>query len=399
MKRSAFLKFAASSFILGSTMAGCASTAPGTGGPAAMRPAPSAGRALASAEAAVAASPNDAQLRAQLGQAYLAEGRFASAERSFEDAMSLGQVDARVVIGLAMTRIAGGRSEAARALLQEQMDVLPAADYGLAMALAGDADEGLRVLLAEARQADATAKVRQNLAYALALAGNWRESKLVASQDLSPAEAAKRITEWAMLNRPGAKAEQVAQLIGTTPQADPGLPVALALNAAPAPVEMAAAPELTPPAYVPEAPAEAESFAEAAPVAEPARPAPAMIQPVAIPAAAPVQKKTGSYHLVGSYAVQLGAFSSAEGVDQAWRRLSSRYQNIRTFASIANKSQIRGRTFHRLALSGFDSRAEAERLCASLRAKGSACFVRRIEGAAKSQWVSRDVRQLAYRGS
>lgn len=402
MQRSVFFKFAASSFILGATMAGCATTSSGNRGAATLDvdQAGKFSKTVASAEAAVAASPNDAHSRAMLGQAYLNEGRFASAETSFEDAISLGQTDARTVIGLAMSRIAGGRSDAARDLLQQNMDVVPAADYGLAMALAGDTDEGLRVLWAEARQPDATAKVRQNLAYALALAGRWKESKLIASQDLSPADAGKRVTEWAVLTRPGAQAQQVAQLIGVTPKADPGLPVALALNAAPEPatVQMAAAPELVPPAYSPEAAAEIESFAEVVPVAEAAKPALAMIQPLLIPAATPAPKNVLN-RAAGGYAVQLGAFSSAAGVDQAWRNLSSRYQNIRAFASIANRTQVNGRTFHRLALSGFDSRAEAERLCAGLKAKGSVCFVRRIDGAAATQWVSRDLRQLASRGT
>lgn len=404
MKRSAFFKFAASSFILGATMAGCATTSsPGSRGIAALnvdQPG-KLSKTVASAEAAVAASPNDAHLRVALGQIYLNEGRFASAEASFEDAISLGQTDARTVIGLAMSRIAGGRSDAAHDLLQQNMDVVPAADYGLAMALTGDTDEGLRILWAEARQPDATAKVRQNLAYTLALAGRWRESKLVASQDLSPADAGKRVTEWAVLARPGAHAQQVAQLIGVTPQADPGLPVALALNAAaePATVQMALAPELTPPAYSPEPAAENENFAEVTPAAEPARPALAMIQPVSIPAATPAPKKM-PYRAGGSgYAVQLGAFSSAGAVDQAWRKLSSRYQNIRSFTSIANRTQVKGRTFHRLALSGFESRADAERLCGQLRAKGSVCFVRSINGAAATQWVSRDLKQIASRGT
>lgn len=416
MNRTAFFKFAASSFVLGATMAGCASTGSGTQGAAALgagqagKLAASAEQALArdegakaviSAEAAVASSPNDAQYRSLLGQAYLSEGRFASAETAFEDAMTLGQADACTVIGLAMVRIASGRSSDARDLLAEHMDVVPATDYGLAMALAGDTDEGLRILWAEARQPDASAKVRQNLAYALALSGQWREAKLIASQDLSPAEAGKRVGEWAVLARPGAKAQQVAQLMGVTPRADSGLPVALALKSAPAPVEMAAAPELVPPAFT-QAPAEIEQFAEVAPVALPDRPAPAMIQPVPIPAAMPAPQKAAVRAIKtvsGGYIVQLGAFSSAEGVNQAWRKVSSNYQHVRTLGSIANKAQVNGRIFHRLAVSGFDNRAEAEKLCASLKSKGSQCFVRRIDGAAATRWVSRDVQQFASRGT
>ena len=412
MKRTAFFKFAASSFILGATMAGCASTGSGTHGAGragqADKLAASAELALAqdegakailSAEAAVAASPNDPQYRALLGQAYLSAGRFASAETAFEDAMTLGQADGRTVIGLAMVRTASGRGSAARDLLTQHMEVVPATDYGLAMALAGDTEEGLRVLWAEARQPDASAKTRQNLAYTLALAGRWREAKLIASQDISPAEAGKRVAEWAVLARPGAKAQQVAQLMGVTPQADPGQPVALALNAAPAPVEMAAAPELVPPTYQ-AAPTPIEDFADAAPVAEPVRPAFAMIQPIPASAVAtPMPKAAVRPDASGGYVVQLGAFSSAEGADRAWRKISNQYQNVRNLSQIANKAEVKGRIFHRIAVSGFDSLNDATRHCSSLKAKGSQCFVRRVDGAAASRWVSREKGKPATRGT
>src|SRR3546814_62067 len=168
MKRSAFLKIAGSSLILGGTIAGCASTAPGTHTAAAsdndgaQYAAAAAkalsqdkdGKAIVAAEEAVAANPQDGAYRSLLGQAYLSGGRFASAETSFEDALSLGHADAQTVIGLAMVKIARGKSNDARAVLEQHMEIVPASDYGFAMALAGDTEEGLRILSAEARQLD-----------------------------------------------------------------------------------------------------------------------------------------------------------------------------------------------------------------------------------------------------
>src|SRR3546814_19912635 len=92
-----------------------------------------------------------------------------------------------------MVKIARGKSNDARAVLEQHMEIVPASDYGFAMALAGDTDEGLRILSAEARQLDATARTRQNLAYTLALAGRWRESQMVASPALSPEDAGQRV--------------------------------------------------------------------------------------------------------------------------------------------------------------------------------------------------------------
>src|SRR3546814_21171550 len=108
------------------------------------------------------------------------------------------------------------------------------------MALAGDTEEGLRILSAEARQLDATARTRQNLAYTLALAGRWRESKMVASQDLSPEDAGKRVGAWQVLARPGAEVQPGAELMGVTPQAAPGHPSRAAQGdgTAPAPMDL-----------------------------------------------------------------------------------------------------------------------------------------------------------------
>src|SRR3546814_19928667 len=64
---------------------------------------------------------------------------------------------------------------------------------------------------------------------------------MVASQDLSPEDAGKRVGEWAVLARPGAEVQQVAQLMGVTPQADPGQPIRLALGDVTAPAHMALA--------------------------------------------------------------------------------------------------------------------------------------------------------------
>ncbi|MBK5264987.1 MAG: SPOR domain-containing protein [Alphaproteobacteria bacterium] len=430
MKRTAFLKVAVSSLILGGTMAGCASTGFGTRAGLASGQAPAEkyaataekalsqnknGEAVIAAEAAVAASPNNGDYRSLLGQAYLADGRFVSAETSFEDAMTLGHVDARTIIGLAMVKIASGKSDDARALLGAHMDVVPAADYGLAIALAGDTNEGLRVLSAEVRQPDANAKVRQNLAYTLALAGRWRESKLMASQDLAPADAGKRVGQWAMLARPGAQTQQVAMLMGVTPQADPGMPVHLALrDDSTAQIALAAAE--TPVATSTEPP-EIPSFVEALPMAEtqvavndsyaPSVAAPLIrAEPSSIRSMVPLKSAFAptpthapappSAQVSGTskYVVQLGAFSDAEGVNEAWRKISGRNQNIKGSATLSSTATVKGRIYHRLALTGFENRNAAVQACARLQSKGSPCFVRSIAGET-ANWVARGTKQLA----
>ena len=150
----------ASALILGSSMVGC------SGASMERRPALSASQgpviaqriekalsskdyahALTEAERLVAAAPQEGAYRALLGRAYLANGRYFAAGASFSDAMTLGDSDPRTIISLALVQTGLGHAPRARALLADQIQNIPAADYGLAMALSGDPSEGVRALL------------------------------------------------------------------------------------------------------------------------------------------------------------------------------------------------------------------------------------------------------------
>lgn len=246
INRALALKLAASTILVGSVLVSC--SAHGGGGrpqslSSSSQKALAAGKtdkALEKAEAAVALDPRNPELRKMLAQAYLANGRFASARQSLDDALALGDASARTVISLALMHVAEGRPNAAQALLQEHKGSIPAGDFGLAMALAGDTQQGVDVLANLIRSGDNTAKVRQNLAFAYALDGRWREAQIMAGQDLDPAVAQDRIAEWARMAHPDAYAQRVASVLGVTPVAgDPGQPVMLALSATPSMAEVA----------------------------------------------------------------------------------------------------------------------------------------------------------------
>jgi Flp pilus assembly protein TadD len=123
-------------------------------------------KALTHAEAAVLAEPRDASYRAMLGASYMEAGRFQSAATSFGDAMALGDTGARTALSLSLAQIASGDVRSARALLDNYRDDIDAADLGLAMALAGDANQGVHILSNAIRGGQNNAKTRQNLAYA-----------------------------------------------------------------------------------------------------------------------------------------------------------------------------------------------------------------------------------------
>lgn len=197
-------------------------------------------KGLSSAERAVARSPQNASLRAELGLAYLQAGRFASATSAFDDAMRLGDNSPRTALSLALAKVGAGRSREAIAILDDWRDTIPASDLGLALALAGESTRGVAILTDALRGGQNTAKLRQNLAYAYALDGRWREARTMMAQDVPADEIDRRISDWAMQGRPEDSQKRVASLLGAPVRNDPGLPQSLAL-ADTAPVEQVAA--------------------------------------------------------------------------------------------------------------------------------------------------------------
>lgn len=413
MERKALLNIAASSLIVATTMVGCSGASLNTqagGKPAQMekRAAASAAaaekalagkdaaKAVSLAEAAVAADNDNAAWRTLLGRAYLAAGRFASAQTALQDALSLGSTDARTLVSLALVQTAQGRGAAARELLFQNIDQLSAADYGLAMAMAGDPDEAIRVLGQAIHAPGATARERQNLAYAYALAGRWSEARLMAQMDMAPLAAAQRVTAWARMAQPDAQSARVIAMLGVQPDAqDGGMPAALALApAAPAqgaPVEMASVEPAAPPAPVaapaeeapviraPHTPVREASAAPApAPVAAPAKARPLLVaaRPQAAPDAQAATLRPVSADKGSAWLVQLGAYDSAAIAKERWQSLARRNGTLAQFPTVTTAANVNGRTYHRLAVAGFANAASARQLCASIRAQGSACFVR-----------------------
>lgn len=258
MKRDLLFKLAVSSLVIGATTSGCTGMGKMSAVPAnfAGRPEVAAktadkarqaleagktAKAIALAEATVSASPRDGSYRALLGQAYLNDGRFQSAATALTEAMDVGVVDSHTVIALALAQVALGQNDEAIALIKNHSDVVPASDAGLALALAGDLNPAIYVLSNAARQPDATARTRQNLALALALSGKWVQARLIAGQDLSPAKIESRMTEWSAMAQQIDPQLRVASLIGTKAHSDSGMPVRLALSNFAEPTALAAA--------------------------------------------------------------------------------------------------------------------------------------------------------------
>jgi Flp pilus assembly protein TadD len=389
-------------------------------------------------EKAVEASPEDATVRGLLGNAYFAAGRFASAEAAYGDALSLAPNQPQLLLKRALVQIAQGKNSQAIILLQSARNMIEPADYGLAIALAGQPAEAVEVLEPAARVQGADARVRQNLALAYALGGDWVAARTVAEQDLSPADVEPRIEQWMALAKPGRSADQVAALVGVTPAAsDPGLPVRLALNPNNPGVAIATV-QSQPPVQVAEAapvqPSIASDVASApaftAPVASAPAVAEAAPEPVAPQAASPISAIAASAAIApeapaafaamsASFApetkraaapkkpasvrkaaapdasgksksvVQLGAYSSADRVSAAWAKLSKKYPALANYAPVRARFDSPKGTVWRLSIQGFDSQGEAIARCRSLLSRGGNCFVRSTAGDSPVQFASR----------
>lgn len=373
-------------------------------------------KAILLGEQLVAANPQEAGYRAILGQAYLRAGRFESAAQALDDAMKLGDNSARTALGLALANSGMGRNDEAVAILGDWRDAIPAADLGLAYAMAGNAERGTAILVGALRGGENTPKLRQNLAYAYALGGHWREARIMASQDVPADQLDARISTWASRAKPEDSRLRVAGLLGAPLRSDRGMPAQLALSASsdqqqlavetaaqrvsPAvavnaelpPVQAAtaaqprnqaaAAPVIVPrtaavvfvekpvvqpiPSLLGKAPAASAKRPAATLAAAPGRVMKRPVQAVR-PVAAPAVSK-GSTH-----AIQLGSFFSEQGARRAWGQYVARNPELRGFKMVISTAQVRGKTYWRVAAGGLDGRG-AGGLCSKVKSRGGVCF-------------------------
>lgn len=141
-----------------------------------------------------------------------------------------------------------------------------------------------------------------------------------------------------------------------------------------------------PPAAPPPPAVAAEPAAPAAPVAKPAVAKPVVAKPpVAKPAVAPPKPdvKTAPKNETkepvaddgGSYALQLGAFSTQAKANEAWKNFSGRYSYLADLDKLVIVLERDGTKLYRLRATGIASRAQADNLCARLKVAGDQCTV------------------------
>lgn len=373
------------------------------------------GSAISHAEAAVLAEPRNAQYRATLGAAYLEAGRYASAATTFDDALKLGDTNGRTALSLALALTAQGKNSEAQQVLGAWENAIAPGDFGLAVALAGNPQHGVNVLVHQIRNGENTPKLRQNLAYSYALNGQWREARVMASQDLAGEQVNDRIAEWAVDVGPEAYQMRVAKLLSAPYNVtDQGQPVSLALanfpdavqlaqsSAVPAPLAPLAPVAAAQPGYelpplgdpidssvgparyeapksvaVPASRPAADSFetafkAQAAPAPAPATDTARFAQEtVKKPAAQPAPKpaaRTAATPVSGTHLVQLGSFGSEASAKRAWSIYAKRYPELANHNMVITKAVVKGKNYWRVAAAGY-SASGAKSMCGKVNGK------------------------------
>ena len=374
-------------------------------------------KAVSFAESAVLASPRDADLRALLGGAYIEAGRFESAATTLAEARQLGDGSQRTILSLALAQIASGHQDAALRTLNAHETDLDPADFGLAIALAGEPKRGALVLANQLRFGESSAKVRQNLAYAYALQGDWRAARLMAAEDVPADKIGERMAHWAQMTNPVYFRHRVADLLGVDLVRDAGQPARLALANHPSVDQLAAenalsttlaksdvAPkpafaangELPPvsgqavaaarpvsapaPAPVPAAASRtvAQAFAEPkTPAARVAAPAPARTTASLAPASraetAPSAPAKTFLAQSGDYRVQLGSYFSMSDAQQAWKIFQQRHPELAAAEKVITKAKVNGKIYYRVAAAGY-AETSARSLCSLVKKGGGGCI-------------------------
>ena len=115
---------------------------------------------------------------------------------------------------------------------------------------------------------------------------------------------------------------------------------------------------------------DANALPEAPVTKAPQAPAQAAPQPRAeTPAPAPKAQQPAPAPAAGGATIQLGAFSSQAGAQNAWKAMSGRFKYLAPLSHSVSATKVGGRTLYRLRASGPD----AANLCGRLRVAGETC--------------------------
>lgn len=167
------------------------------------------GQAEQSFRQALAADSNNANALYGLGKLYIVQDRAADAAVHFSQAIAAAQGRDGVHriyngLGIALDMQgdhAGAQQAYATGLDQAPGDLTLRNNMALSLAAVGDYERAITLMEAVARDGQATARHRQNLAMIYGLAGRDADAAAIATQDLDPAQAEANVAFYGWLRR------------------------------------------------------------------------------------------------------------------------------------------------------------------------------------------------------
>ncbi len=154
---------------------------------------------------ALAVAPATTAALLGLGRLQLSRGSAVEAEHSFTKLLVDKPDDRTALNNLGVALDLQGRHAAAQDVYAKLLRMDPnnraaAINQALSLSLSGQADRSVAMLRGPASRADATPRVRQDLAVALMLSGNKREAEKLLLNDLTPSDAAAALAGYQALD-------------------------------------------------------------------------------------------------------------------------------------------------------------------------------------------------------
>lgn len=307
-----------------------------------------------------------------LGQSLLVLGNYEEAAAMLERAATLDGGSATSLSTLGVAQDAAGRHDRAVSTFREGLSRYPGSldlqsNLGLSLALHGEAGEALDILEMVVRDGRSTARHRQNLALAYALANDTKRAARMASIDLDHQAVLANLGYVDMLRALPHRERMAAMLGGTAnpKRTNQGSARRGVLDSDDPWVQATVARLLG------DEVSDAMAPAEVAPEQN----------PVALGGVPPLMDPNG-------WAVQIAAYRKLEHLAPGWTYLSQKYAHIigglePRRSEVDHPQNEKGPVgfFYRLNAGPLTSREEAEDICAQMKNEGGECWVRAPEPA------------------
>ncbi len=341
--------------------------------------------ALEALQAAHDRDEKDPEIQVKLADLYVATSRPELALPLYEEALTTNPRDAAALNGKAVALDATGDHSGAQSAYQAGLSASPdnlklESNYGLSLALNGNASESIQMLEDVATDSRSGPSERQNLALAYALAGRNDDAAKVASIDFDPVTADQNLAYFSEIKSMDPEDRTRALLSGARePKQNIDAPANFTYGSDEAQAKAAinrlvGKPSATIEPVKPVAQADEASL----------QPAVVTVQPMQTGPISEVPPLLGAE----GYALQIAAYRKAEQLISGWNLLHERYADLigslsprRSEVDFGARNENPKGFFYRLNAGPLTTFEEAKALCDQIIQRGGPCWVRSPEPA------------------